>query len=83
MKLAKALSEDRMRLDAAFRSFIATIEGHDSEVTAATGRVMPINPLQRSPSSSLLISDGHLSDDESTTKKIKVDESAYAWVLGR
>ena len=82
-RLAKALGDDRARSDAAFRSFIATIESHDSEVTAASGRAMPINPLQRSPSPPLSISDGHLSDDEPTTKKIKIDESAYAWVSGR
>ena len=35
LKLTKALGDDRARSDAAFRSFIASIESHDAEVGAA------------------------------------------------
>jgi hypothetical protein len=37
-KLVKALGDDRARMDAAFGSFIATIESHDSEILGATNR---------------------------------------------
>jgi hypothetical protein len=84
-KLSKALGNDRGRSDAAFGSFIATIESHDSEVGAATerGKVSALNSLQRSPSPALSVSDGHASDGEPASKKVKVDESVYAWVIGR
>jgi hypothetical protein len=84
-KLSKALGNDRGRSDAAFGSFITTIESHDSEVEAATkrGGVSALNSLQRSPSPAILISDGHASDGEPASKKVKVDESVYAWVVGR
>jgi hypothetical protein len=84
-KLAKALGDDRSRSDAAFGSFIATIESHDSEVGAATkrGGVTAVNSMQRSPSPPVSISDGHASDGEPTSKKVKVDESVYAWVASR
>jgi hypothetical protein len=84
-RLAAALGEDRSRSDAAFGSFIATIESHDSEVGAATnrGRIAAHNTLQRSPSPSVSVSDGHRSDSEQAPKRVKVDESVYAWVAGR
>ena len=81
-KLAKALSDDRGRSDAAFGSFIATIESHDSEVAAAAAKGKAFNPLQRSPSSVISVSDAE-SDGERDAKRIKVDESAYAWVANR
>ena len=81
-KLAKALSDNRGRLDSAFGSFIATIKSHDSEVTAAASKGKAFNPLQRSPSSVVLISDGE-SDRERDAKRVKVDESAYAWIANR
>jgi hypothetical protein len=84
-RLAAALGEDRSRSDAAFGSFIATIKSHDSEVGAATnrGRIAAHNTLQRSPSPSVSVSDGHRSDSEQAPKRVKVDESVYAWVAGR
>ena len=82
-KLAKALGNDRTRLDAAFGSFIATIESHDTEVGAAAGKGRAVVLMQRSPSPPLSVSDGNRSDEEPVTKKVKVDESAYAWVSNR
>jgi hypothetical protein len=84
-KLAKALGDDRARSDAAFGSFITTIESHDSEVGEARDRGgrAEINPYRRSPSPPGSDSDGNKSDGEPASKKIKVDESAYAWVASR
>ena len=84
-KLAKALGDDRARSDAAFGSFIAAIESHDSEVGAAFRKGRPFDPEQRSPSPPILVSNERLgqSDDEPATKRIKVDESVYAWVRSR
>jgi hypothetical protein len=85
-KLAKALGNDRARTDAAFGSFIATAESHDAEIRAMTrrgGGVGAIGSLQRSPSPPISVSDGHASDGEAASKKVKVDESIYAWVTGR
>jgi hypothetical protein len=84
-KLLATLGDDRSRSDAAFGSFIATIESLDSEVEAAArrGRLTALNPLQRSPSPPVSIPDGHESEDEPASKKIKVDESTYAWVASR
>jgi hypothetical protein len=47
-KLAKALGYDRTRCDAAFGSFIATIESHDSEIEMAARRAAATGPRQRS-----------------------------------
>jgi hypothetical protein len=84
-KLAKALNNNRARSDAAFSSFIATIESHDSEVRAATNRGGAVNPEQRSPSPLVSDPDGRQEEDseEPVSKKIKVDESIYAWVQSR
>ena len=82
-KLARALNDNRGRSDAAFGLFIATIESHDSEVGAAVSKGRVINPLQRPSSPVILISDDLQSDGEPDTKRIKVDESAYAWVTNR
>ena len=82
-KLARALNDNRGRSDAAFGSFIATIESHDSEVEAAASKGRAINPLQRPSSPVISISDDLQSDGEPDTKKIKVDESAYAWIANR
>jgi hypothetical protein len=73
------------RSDAAFGSFIATIESHDSEVGEARDRGgrAEFNPYRRSPSPPGSDSDGNKSDGEPASKKIKVDESAYAWVASR
>ena len=78
-KHAKVSSDDRARTDAAFRSFIMTIKSHDLEIEAATNKGRAVNPLQHSPSS---VIDGQ-SDGEPDTKRIKVDESAYAWIANR
>ena len=78
----KALSDDRGRSDAAFGSSIVTIESHDSEVAAAASKGKAFNPLQCSPSSVILVSDGE-SDGEQDAKRIKVNELAYAWVTNR
>jgi hypothetical protein len=82
-KLAEALGGDRARSDAAFGSFIAAIESHDTEIGAAAGKGRAIVPVQRSPSPPLSVSNGHQSDEEPVAKKVKIDESAYAWVSGR
>jgi hypothetical protein len=84
-KLTKALGDDRARSDAAFGSFIATIESHDSEVRGARNRegLAALNPFQRSPSPPGSDSDGQGSDGEPASKKVKVDESTYAWVASR
>ena len=82
-ELTKALSDDRARSDAAFGSFIATIESHDSEVGAATKKGRADLPQQRAASPSLSVSDGHQSDEEHVAKRAKVDESEYAWVSNR
>jgi hypothetical protein len=82
-KLFKALGDDRARSDAAFGSFIATIESHDSENSAAARRGRANDPTQRSPSPPLSVSDGHQSEEEPSSKKLKVDESAYAWIASR
>ena len=82
-KLIKALGNDRARTDAAFRSFIATIESHDSEAAAAAKRGRAFNIDQRSPSPVISLPDERDSDEERSSKKIKVDDSAYAWVEAR
>ena len=82
-KLAKALLNDRSRSDAAFGSFIATIESHDSEVGAAASKGKALDPVQRSPSPSLSNPDEPQSDEEPVAKRVKVDESEYAWVASR
>lgn len=82
-KLAGALGDDRARSDAAFGSFIATIESHDAEVRAAVKKGRAFNSEKRSPSPPISDSDGDQSDGERVSKRVKVDESAYAWVKGR
>ena len=84
-RLARALGDNRTRSDAAFGSFITTIESHDSEKEAAArrGGCTTQNQLQRSPSPPLSVSDGHQSDDEPASKRLKVDESVYAWIANR
>ena len=82
-KLTKALGDDRARSDAAFGSFIATIESHDAEVGAAARKGRAFDPAQRSPSPPVSDPDEQQSDEEPVTKKLKVDESAYAWVKSR
>jgi hypothetical protein len=84
-KLVRALGNDRARTDAAFGSFISTIESHDSEVEAATkrGGFSAVGALQRSASPPISVSDGHESDGEPASKRVKADESVYAWVAGR
>ena len=84
-KLIRALGDDRARSDAAFGSFIATIESHDSEVEAATKRGGPtaVEALQRSPSPAVSVSDEHGSDAEPASKRVRVDESVYAWIAGK
>jgi hypothetical protein len=82
-KLIKAFPNDRARTDAAFGSFIATIESHDSEVEMAARRAAATGPRQRSTSPSVSVADEEPSDGEPTSKRPKLDESAYAWVAGR
>jgi hypothetical protein len=81
-KLTKALGDDRGRSDAAFGSFIATIESHDSAIEGATARG-EFFARRRSASPALSDADEQQSDGEPVSKKPKVDESAYAWVAGR
>jgi hypothetical protein len=82
-KLVGALGDNRARSDAAFGSFIATIESHDSEVEMAARRAAAVNSRQRSRSAPISDVDGQQSDGEPVSKRLKVDESAYAWVAGR
>jgi hypothetical protein len=84
-KLTKALGDDRARSDAAFGSYIATIESHDSEIRGASkrGLVRTLDSSQRTPSPPVSDADEHGSDDEPVSKKVKVDESVYAWVASR
>src|ERR1700678_3741980 len=82
-KLTKALGDNRSRSDAAFGSFIATIESHDAKAGAAARRGGAFKPIQRSPSPPISVSDEQQSDEEPVTKKIKVDESMFAWVVNR
>jgi hypothetical protein len=84
-KLFKALGKDRDRCDAAFGSFIATIESHDSENEAAARRGAAVNQEQRSPSPPISNPDelDPGSDGEPATKKVKVDESTFAWNTNR
>ena len=68
-KLSGALGDDRTRSDAAFGSFIATIESHDTEVGAASrrglrGEPRMANQLQRSPSPFVSDADDQRSDGE-------------------
>lgn len=85
-KLVEALGDDRARTDAAFGSFIKTIESHDTEITAAgVGGGQPeVGPMQHTSSPALSYADERESgDDEPSSKRIKVDESVYAWVASR
>lgn len=81
-KLVRALRDDRARTDAPFKSFIATIESHDSEVKMAARRAAA-NAQQRSTSAPIMDVDERQSDAEPSPKRTKFDESAYAWVAGR
>ena len=78
-KLVEALGDDRARTDAAFGSFIGTIESHDSEISAASKRGRAFEPDQRSPSPPISNPDEQQSDGEPTSKRLKADESVYAW----
>src|ERR1700678_1176761 len=82
-KLTTALGDDRSRSDAAFGLFIATIESHDAKAGADARRGGVFRPKQHSPSPPISISDEQQSDEEPVTKKIKVDESTFAWVANR
>jgi hypothetical protein len=84
-KLSAAFGGDRAKTNAAFGSFIATIESLDSEDEAAAkrGGLTALNTLQRSPSPPVSVPEGHESDDEPAAKRVKVDKSAYAWVASR
>ena len=81
-KLVGALGNNRVRTDAAFESFIATVESHDSEVEMAARRAA-VNARQRSASPLGTDADGQQSDEEPASKRPKIDESAYAWIAGR
>ena len=84
-KLAGAFGDDRSRSDAAFGSFISTIESHDSEVRAAIKKGRALHLEERSASPALSDSDERQPefDGEPVTKRFKVDESAYPWVKNR
>lgn len=83
LKLAKALGSDRERTNVTFRSFIATVESHDSKMEAAVTKGRAINLVQRTPSPPVSHPDEQQSDEEPTAKRVEVDKSAYAWVVGR
>jgi putative sterol carrier protein len=82
-KLIKAFGNDRDRSDAAFGSFIATIESHDSEVEMAARRAAAAGTRQRSSSPPVSDADEQQSDGEPVSKKPKLDESEYAWMAER
>src|SRR5271168_177115 len=82
-KLAKALGDDRARSDAAFGSFIATIESHDSELMQAAKRGTAYEGRERSTSPDFSDDVGQHSDGEPVSKKAKVDESTFAWVASK
>ena len=77
-KLASSLKDDSERVDAAFGSFIATIESHDSE-TAMAARRGTRTRGRRSARSPFSNDSEPSSDEEPVTKKSKVDESVFAW----
>ena len=79
-KLVKALGDDRDRTDAAFGSFIATIESHDSELDMAAKQAGKTGTRERSSSPAVSDTDGQRSDDEPISKKAKFSESEYAWI---
>ena len=82
-KLVGALRNDRARTDAAFGSFIATIESHHSEIDNAVKRGGMFNTRRRSTSPAFTDPDEHQSNDEHISKKPKIDESVFAWISGR
>ena len=82
-KLTKVFGDDRARTDAAFGSFIATIESYDSENAAAARRGRVFEQEKRSPSPSSSVSDGRQSDEQPVSKRIKIDESAYACIKNK
>src|SRR6202522_1644646 len=77
-KLASSLEEDTDRIDAAFGSFIATVESHDSETAMAARRGARGGVRHRAQSPFSNVSEPS-SDEEPVAKKSKVDESAFAW----
>jgi len=77
-KLASSLEEDTERIDAAFGSFIATVESHDSETAMAARRGTRAGERRGAQSPFTNVSEPP-SDEEPITKKSKVDESAFAW----
>ena len=79
-KLVKALGNDRDKTDAAFGSFIATIESHDSELEMAARRAGKTDARQRSSSPPVSDADERQSDAEPISKKPKLNESEYAWM---
>jgi hypothetical protein len=82
-KLFEAFGKDRERSDAAFESFIATIESHDSELEMAARRAVTSKARQRSSSPPISNADEEESDAEPISKKSKLDESEFAWMRGR
>ena len=64
----------------AFESFIAAIENHDSQLEMAARRATGAGTRQRSASPAVSDTDEQRIGDEPATKKLRVDESEYAWV---
>jgi hypothetical protein len=78
-KLITVLGDDRAKCDAAFGSFVAAVESHDSESAMAARRGARAGErgiASRSPTPDV---DNGQSDEEPVTKKLKVNESAFAW----
>src|SRR5271168_5248008 len=78
-KLVNALGDDIERIDAAFGSFIATVESHDSETAMALQRGAGEERERDATQSALEDVDNLSSNEEQVFKKPKVDESAFAW----
>ena len=78
-KLVNALGDDIERIDAAFGSFIATVESHDSETAMALQRGAGEERERDATQSALEDVDNLSSNEERVFKKPKVDESAFAW----
>ena len=82
-KLVGALGDDNERIDVAFRSFIATVESHDSETAMALQRGAGEGRERDTAQSPFEDVDNLLSNEERVFKKPKVDESAFVWSLVR
>ena len=78
-KLVEALGDDGDRINAAFGSFIATVESHDSETAMAIQRGSEGNRERGTSQSPITDIDDLTSNEERVSKRPRADESAFAW----